>query len=612
MPNPPSKGASAGAPPPKPAAPRATRSSTLAAASSKNLSDTIETVPNEQQHTLITEAVADVARTSARKGFSTSLGTLQPIVEALHKILDGNGSTIDIIKGIFRYIRELEATEGRSKDRLEIQTEVSSFRDAFKTHLSQMQDDLNFRLNGITATLNVTLEATEKTLKVAEEIKGKTSDIMSDVGKVTSVTGKIADTTQSYRDALISRQSSSPSNKSSVDPKILSDMERRDRQILIDIYDEEGTSTMDKSLSELLAMANEALDKTSDGSKPEEVKAVSVHKTKRNAILLTLNSKEAVSWVREAGNEETFANLFSKGSHIREREYNLIVPRVPLIFDPKKDTDLREIEEANGLTPRVISKAKWIKPAERRRPGQTHAFAVLTVTSVNTANKLIRDGIGICSSYSRPTKQKQEPVQCMKCRRWGHFADKCLESVDTCGTCGDKHRTSTCKSSNNKLYCVSCADSSHASWDRSCPEFIRRCENINERNPVNSMPFFPAEQDWTLSVRPGRIPLDERFPTTFAVNSLPPRGSRQQGAPPKTNRNHAGNANGRKDPHRSTLDGRTNPNNIPVPVRNKYATFETNADTEYTQPQWRPYPSGEGNGSWDNDKAEGDVTQRPT
>ena len=587
MPNPPTKGALAGALQSKTAAPHITRASALAAASSKNLSDPNETAPNEQQHTQTSEVAADVARTSARRSFYTSINTLQPIVEALYKILDGNGSTVDIIKGIFRYIREIEELEGHNKGRLEIQTEVSSLSSAFKTHLSQVKDDLNHRLNGITTTLNVTLETTEKALKVAEEIKGKTLDIMNNIGKVTSVMGKIADTMQSYRDALTSRQPPTSLNKSVVNPKILSDLERKDKQILVDIYDKKGTCIMDKSLSELSNMANGALDKMSDGSKPDKVKVIGVHKTKRNAILLTLNSKEAASWVREVGNKETFANAFSKGSHIWEREYNLIVPRVPLTFDPKKDTDLREVEESNRLASHVIRKAKWIKPAKRRHPGQTHAYAVLTVTPVDTANKLIRDGIGICNSFSRPTKRKQEPIQCIKCRRWGHFVDKCPESEDTCRTCGDKHRTSTCKTS-NKLYCISCATSMHTSWDGACPEFLKQCENINDCNPVNSMPFFPAEQDWTLAMRPSRIPLEKHFPAIYAVNSLPVHGRRSQGAPPKTNHSQdsSGMANGKKTHHRSPLGGPSNPNNIPLPKTSRYATGGPRADTGYMQPEW--------------------------
>ena len=164
--------------------------------------------------------------------------------------------------------------------------------------------------------MNVTLETTKKTLKVMEEIKGKTSDIMSDIGKVMSIMGKIADTIQSYHDALISRHLTPPSNKLSIDPKVLSNMEHKDRQILVNIFDKEGTCTMDKSLLELMDKANEVLDKMSDASKPETTKVVGIHKTKRNTILLILNSKEAATWIREVGNEETFANAFAKGAHL--------------------------------------------------------------------------------------------------------------------------------------------------------------------------------------------------------------------------------------------------------------------------------------------------------
>ena len=75
-------------------------------------------------------------------------------------------------------------------------------------------------------------------------------------------------------------------------------------------------------------------------------------------------------------------------------------------------------------------------------------------------------------------------------------------------------------SNNGKCYCVSCDVNSHASWDRSCPEFIKQCKAIDWKNPVNSMPFFPVEQDWTLASRPSKIPFAERFPAAYAVNSL--------------------------------------------------------------------------------------------
>ena len=344
-----------------------------------------------------------------------------------------------------------------------------------------------------------------------------------------------------------------------MDPKVLGDMEHKAKQILVDIFDKEGTNTLEKSLTELISKANEALDKMNKAAKPALVKVETVYKTKKNAILFMLNSKEAANWVREPGNEETFANAFSKGSHIRDQMFNIVAPRVPLTFEPENVSHLREIEKANGLTHNTLCKARWIKPAECRQAGQTHPYAILSFLLADTANKLIRDRLGICGSLIRPVKQKQEPVQCMKCRCLGHFTDKYLETSDTCSTCSKSHRTSTC-ANRGKLYCISCHDNTHASWDRSCPDFIRRCENLDDRNPVNGMLFYPAEQDWTLSSRPSRVPLEERFPKAYVVNSLPMSNLRK--------------AQQRKGQSCGENPLQQYPNNIQLPERNRYNTRE--------------------------------------
>ena len=54
----------------------------------------------------------------------------------------------------------------------------------------------------------------------------------------------------------------------------------------------------------------------------------------------------------------------------------------------------------------VIRRAKWIKPAERRQTGQANAYAIITLSSVDIANAIIRDGLYICGTKIRPTKQK--------------------------------------------------------------------------------------------------------------------------------------------------------------------------------------------------------------
>ena len=477
-----------------------------------------------------------------------------------------------------------DAAEKEKKGGLDNQKQnlVSDIHAAILADLQSMYKAIEGRISSVQDTANATLSGVDKALKTAEaavdtskDLKGDTASILSKLGQVTNVTDKIASTTQSYKDVLVARQE--PSLRSSVDPKVLGDMDRKAKQILVDIFGEDGNNTLDKSLTDLIAKANEALDNMTDANKPAAAKVDSVFKTRKNAILLTLNSREAADWVREPGNEETFANAFSKGAHIREREYNLVAPRVPLTFEPDNKKHLREIEESNSLPAHVIRKARWIKPAERRRVGQTHAYAIITVTSVDTANKIIKDGLGICSSFIRPMKLKQEPTQCMKCRRWGHFADKCLQLEDTCGTCGGKHCTSSC-TSKDKRHCVSCGSNSHASWDRACPDFIRRCAFIDERNPDNSMPFFPARQDWTLVTRPSRVPMAERFPTAYAVNSLPQ-------APSRGNTQRKGNTLAR-------LPKASNPNHIPLPQNTKYGAREPGelADDGEGIPEWAREP----------------------
>jgi len=144
---------------------------------------------------------------------------------------------------------------------------------------------------------------------------------------------------------------------------------------------------------------------------------------------------------------------------------------------------------------------------------------------------MIRDGLNICGTKVRLKKQKQEPIQCLKCRRWGHFVVECKVESDVCGICAEVHQTNAC-GNKGKLHCVSCADNLHPSQDRNCPEFIRRCAIYDKCNPENAMLYYPSDQDWSMTVRPERIPIDERFLQKYAVNSILSIGNKHLGAAP--------------------------------------------------------------------------------
>jgi len=138
------------------------------------------------------------------------------------------------------------------------------------------------------------------------------------------------------------------------------------------------------------------------------------------------------------------------------------------------------------------------------------------------ANTLIRDGLYIRGTKTYPRKMKVEPRQCMKCRKWGHYAAECMEKQDTCGNCGGEHRTRECTNLQNH-FCISCKTNDHASWDRNCPEFLCRMDRMDQNIPENVLKYYPMVENWTYMTPQNNLTLEPNAPAKFAIASLPPR-----------------------------------------------------------------------------------------
>jgi len=109
------------------------------------------------------------------------------------------------------------------------------------------------------------------------------------------------------------------------------------------------------------------------------------------------------------------------------------------------------------------------------------------------------------------------------------------------------------------------------------------------------MPFYPAEQDWTLSSRPSRVPIEECFPAAYKVNSLPTSNMHKA-------QHRKGQSWGGNPPQQ-------NPNNIRIPERNRYDTREAGEllDDKDGIPQWMCKPISS---SLIIENTDGDVTQQ--
>ena len=324
---------------------------------------------------------------------------------------------------------------------------------------------------------------------------------------------------------------------SQLGPRLRAREGMRSRQLLIDLDNAtDPTALAGESISNIRDQANKAL-LLSHGTPTLKVRAVT--KLCNGGVQIEFNSDEAVEWLQDAERRRAFLTQLHKSAIIKPRMYNVITQFVPPSFRPKKDTELHEVEESNGLGDGNIVRARWIKPVMWCSPSQVCGHAILSFLSPQPANDVLAGGLFICQKKVYVEKCKREPLHCLKCQGWNHMASSCLQLHDTCGTCAQCHHMAACTSP-NKYQCVSCSSDNHASWDRSCPSFLCKCAELNNHVEENRMPYFPTLETWTQAWEPekpicplGPLPhLQQPAPRglpRFAQTTL----SRPQAGPPR-------------------------------------------------------------------------------
>ncbi|KAF8234339.1 hypothetical protein L208DRAFT_1549999 [Tricholoma matsutake] len=196
------------------------------------------------------------------------------------------------------------------------------------------------------------------------------------------------------------------------------------------------------------------------------------------------------------------------------RNFNIMAYFVPLISDVTEKSHI-EVMETNGLSKDSISKCRWAKAPGWRNPNQSVGHMIIMFTDPDSANKAILDGLVIYNKKVSVTKCKREPIRCLKCQGYNHVVHKCIISRDICARCGENHRTSDCSVST--LLCTPCGIHGHASNDQTCPTFLRKCTEHNERNPENLFPFYPSTETWTWEAAP---PSNQRSAITTGLTDF--------------------------------------------------------------------------------------------
>jgi methyl-accepting chemotaxis protein len=198
---------------------------------------------------------------------------LQIIASAISQLLVKERVDKPIKITLERILRFIKVEEEKGTKRAETyvtQSEVSNLQRELKLNLVKLQDTLATQIKNVQVTASSALENTAKTLADMKDLKKTTKEITNKVGKVNDATDKIATTTQSYCDVLLQNLVAA-AGKYSLDPKILGDMERKARQILVDIHDQDDSEALSKSIIEVISKANDSLGKITDAEKPAKV-----------------------------------------------------------------------------------------------------------------------------------------------------------------------------------------------------------------------------------------------------------------------------------------------------------------------------------------------------
>ena len=214
--------------------------------------------------------------------------------------------------------------------------------------------------------------------------------------------------------------------------------------------------------------------------------------------LIEMENDHALNWLKKTENSFAFRVEIGPDVMVKQRTHPIIAFNTPLTFDPGNPDHIAEFREVNNVDQDTNLTLRWLKPPLRRTQEQKTAHLLLTFTEATGANRAISEGLLICGRRVRVEKTKKEPTRCLKCQGWNHLARECTTTTDKCGNCAKDHRTDQCPNPDCYL-CASCNSSSHASWSRKCPTYLKKVDECDARNPENALQFFPTKEPWTWS-----------------------------------------------------------------------------------------------------------------
>ncbi|KIJ53092.1 hypothetical protein M422DRAFT_242197 [Sphaerobolus stellatus SS14] len=188
---------------------------------------------------------------------------------------------------------------------------------------------------------------------------------------------------------------------------LLAKEDAKAKQVLIDALDN-SEALHNLSEEELVLKANLAIE-AMEVENREGVKVIGAKKLRNGGIVLEMTTRAGADKIKSAKAKEDFTNNFGADIQIKNRNHSVLVEHVPVSFQPDIQVELRKVEDVNRLEDYSLVSARWIKPPQRRTPGQRVAHLIVNAGSAVVANAIIRNGIIIAGKRVYGRKLVQEP-----------------------------------------------------------------------------------------------------------------------------------------------------------------------------------------------------------
>ncbi|KAH8983324.1 hypothetical protein EDB86DRAFT_3085439 [Lactarius hatsudake] len=247
-----------------------------------------------------------------------------------------------IILSITACISMLAADKGQEHNQT-VETLAQRISDKLETSVNREMGKISNLIETSLANQSE-MQSTSKKLDESAGALHKAIEVVnSNLNTVVNTLDKLTTTVSLYKEVLLLAPAARPmpamgrSTTGAVvaDPRVTRDLDRKSKQVLVDVFNKDITNS---SLEELKSKSNKIIAEDAE-KPPADAEVQEIHKLRNGGLILQFKTKEAAEWFKQPHIEMNLLPKIDSSATVKGRSFQILVPRVPVIFDPERKED---------------------------------------------------------------------------------------------------------------------------------------------------------------------------------------------------------------------------------------------------------------------------------